>query len=63
MNDKYPSIQNFLNKVSKSITGKDVVEGHCATCAKVVGAFRDKLSEKEYRISRMCQECQDSVFV
>lgn len=63
MSDKHPSIQNFLNKVSKSITGEDVVEGRCATCAKVVGAFRDKLSEKEYRISKMCQECQDSVFV
>lgn len=24
--------------------------------------FRDALSEKEYRISGLCQKCQDSVF-
>lgn len=63
MNDKHPSIQDFLKKVSKSFTNKDLKDGYCATCGKVVGSFRDKLSEKEYRISQMCQHCQDSVFI
>ncbi len=34
----------------------------CVTCGKKVGAFKDALSRKEYSISGMCQECQDSVF-
>lgn len=34
----------------------------CPTCNKPVGEFRDELSKKEYKISGMCQVCQDSVF-
>ena len=39
-----------------------VKAGKCPTCGKVPGAFRDALSAKEFKISGMCQECQDSVF-
>jgi len=34
----------------------------CAFCGKPITGFRDVLSEKEYRISGLCQECQDGVF-
>jgi hypothetical protein len=34
----------------------------CPTCKKNIVTFRDKLSEKEYNISGMCQNCQDKVF-
>lgn len=36
--------------------------GKCATCADEITCFRDSLSAKEYRISGMCQKCQDSIF-
>ena len=36
--------------------------GLCATCGKPVGEFRDELSKKEFKISGMCQICQNSVF-
>lgn len=36
--------------------------GHCNTCSKPVGEFRDALSRKEFGISGMCQECQNGVF-
>ena len=39
-----------------------VEAGVCATCAGVVGPFRDDLSCKEYGISGMCQTCQDMLF-
>ncbi len=47
--------------------GKEVemVEGgQCPTCGKPIpmDCFKDDLSLKEFRISGMCQECQDSVF-
>lgn len=31
-------------------------------CGKAVTGFKDKLSEKEYTISGLCQDCQDKVF-
>ena len=37
-------------------------QGLCTTCGKLVQDFRDLVSHKEYQISGMCQECQDSVF-
>lgn len=38
--------------------------GVCATCSNEIHMehFRDALSVKEYSISGMCQECQDSIF-
>ena len=37
----------------------------CADCDNPVseGSFRDALSEREFRISGLCQDCQDDVFV
>lgn len=35
---------------------------NCPTCSQPYKGFKDKLSEKEYQISGMCQDCQDSVF-
>jgi len=37
-------------------------KGLCPTCGEPTGAFTDALSYKEFLISGMCQECQDSVF-
>lgn len=34
----------------------------CPHCKKSIGKFRDGLSVDEYRISGLCQKCQDSVF-
>lgn len=34
----------------------------CSICGKEIKGFKDPLSIKEYKISGMCQECQDSTF-
>lgn len=34
----------------------------CVTCGDPIGKFKDEVSQREYRISGMCQECQDEVF-
>ena len=34
----------------------------CPICGEYVGKFEDELSKKEYKISGMCQECQNEVF-
>ena len=42
---------------SESIANND-----CVACGEMADEFHDELSEKEYRISGLCQECQDEVF-
>jgi len=39
-----------------------IQQNKCPTCGKPIGKFRDALSEKEYSISGICQECQDRIF-
>ena len=43
---------------------KNVEAGICPFCKRKadVKKFRDKLSEKEFKISGLCQECQDKTF-
>lgn len=36
--------------------------GLCPTCRQPVRGFRNAISMKEFGISGMCQQCQDSVF-
>jgi hypothetical protein len=35
--------------------------GKCPTCGGEYKGFRDPLSIREYKITRMCQACQDKV--
>jgi len=37
-------------------------EGKCPLCHGEITGFRNELSAREYRISGMCQNCQDSMF-
>ena len=34
----------------------------CVWCCGVISQLRDELSFKEWKISGLCQECQDKVF-
>lgn len=56
------------NQLISQRMGKDreatIRLGKCMTCEcpDAEGTLIDPLSKKEYRISGMCQACQDSVF-
>ena len=41
-----------------------VTDGRCPACGNSVRikSLRDTLSRKEYKISGLCQKCQDEVF-
>lgn len=56
MNEQLMKSLGFEKEVER------VHKNFCPCCAKSIKAFRDSLSEKEYRISGMCQDCQDNVF-
>jgi len=62
--DKWPVIEMFLEAMAGRTTA---ITNHLCLpepigCGKPIGPFRDNLSLKEYRISGLCQECQDKIF-
>lgn len=64
--EKSPGVERLLDKVAKYAFGRPrketIQQSKCVTCGKPATEFRDALSRKEYTISGMCQECQNSVF-
>jgi hypothetical protein len=34
----------------------------CISCGGDANSFRDEISKAEYRISRLCQKCQDEIW-
>ena len=55
----------FKNALAEQVFGRKREEGKCVMCGKDVDVekdYQDELSRKEYEITFMCQECQDSVF-
>lgn len=58
MNEDLMKAMGFGKEVDK------VKQGKCPFCDQVVKQedFRDDLSRKEFKISGLCQKCQDETF-
>jgi len=41
---------------------KAILADKCVFCDNEASQFRDEQSKKEYRISGLCQKCQDETF-
>jgi hypothetical protein len=61
MENKSPEMKAFIESVFPG-TMKAIAECNCPMCTQPVGKFRDILSRQEYKISGLCQACQDKVF-
>jgi hypothetical protein len=59
---KARAIEEVLDMLAVEMTGQPRIKGQCPMCANPIGEFRDELSVKEFKISGMCQNCQDEVF-
>jgi hypothetical protein len=63
---KTPAIEVMLEGVGQLAYGTSraaaKVAGTCVCCKKPAGEFRDELSAREFRISGLCQVCQDAFF-
>ena len=57
---KTPEMETTLRNMFPS--RKNMDERKCVICNLPVLHFRDQLSAKEYSISGLCQDCQDTVF-
>jgi hypothetical protein len=64
---KNPQIDKFLTKLANGDSREEAAnEMRCVLppigCGKPIRGFRDDLSAKEYRISGLCQQCQDAFY-
>ena len=59
---KAPSIDLLISRLMGKSREIQIASNLCMTCDKEAIAFKDALSEKEYSISGMCQDCQDATF-
>lgn len=63
---KSPKMEVKTDLISKEIFGRtrtgSIHAGVCVFCGKEATGFKDALSEREYTISGLCQECQDETF-
>lgn len=66
MDEKEQALADFLMKHNQQMQAIKIM-GFCPTCLKQHSkegekAFKDELSIKEWKISGLCQECQDKFF-
>jgi hypothetical protein len=64
--NKSPEMENILHSVLGASRRETIIAGRCVPppfgCGTDVGTFRDLASLAEYRISGLCQRCQDKIF-
>ncbi len=65
MSDKDQSIEAILEEFSKHFStprSTAFMQRTCVICGGGATLFNDAISEREYKISGMCQKCQDEHF-
>lgn len=55
-------IEKILTDLAGISRQEAAQKGICTTCHGYVTGFKDQLSVVEYKISGMCQKCQDNFF-
>lgn len=59
-------MQEMVDKIGSEFFGITQTESQeksiCVICGEKVTGFRNSISEKEFRISGLCQKCQDETF-
>ena len=63
--DAAPAMETFKEEMAKALFGRSRKDPACVVCGSnnvEPKHFKDKLSRKEFGISRMCQACQDFTF-
>jgi len=61
------NLQNALDGFTKRVVNKTQEKAEkekvCIWCGEKITGFKDELSRKEYKISGLCQKCQDETFI
>ena len=56
------SLRKALDAFTGVDTEKSIRNDVCVLCGKPAQDFRDAVSQREFSISGMCQDCQDKTF-
>lgn len=63
---KAPELEQAFNEIFGFDRRESIREDRCVPapygCGQPATEFRDALSQREYRISGLCQKCQDEIF-
>lgn len=63
---KCPELENFLEGLFGTARVDSIMNDRCVNppvgCAGPATEFRDEVSKREFRISGLCQKCQDEIF-
>jgi len=59
---KAPAIDLFISQVTGKSREQQIAAGLCMKCPGEAKVFKTDRDRSEYRISGLCQECQDKVF-
>lgn len=59
---KSREMQEFLDHYTRRVFGRVRTKDSCVACGAKVDGLKDEVSQREFEISGLCQECQDSVF-
>lgn len=62
--ERNKELQKFIDNFTELSFGRKMSEctDTCVICGNDKGEFKDKLSEREWEITKMCQTCQDFTF-
>lgn len=61
MSEKTPEMVEAIESMFPG-TKAAIAAHQCPMCRNLIEGFRDALSEREYEISGLCQNCQDEIF-
>lgn len=62
---KAPVMEATLENLVQMISGRSRKDPACVFCGSTTLAdadFRDEIARREFKISKLCQRCQDEVF-
>lgn len=59
---KSPALESELVSLLGGSRREAIMADKCMSCGLDATEFRDEISRKEFTISGLCQDCQDSVF-
>lgn len=66
MSNKSPEMEAHLEDMAQALFNRSRQSNECVTCGSdKVGKpefFKDDISWEEWKISKMCQKCQDEVW-
>lgn len=64
--DKAPHVTQALDELAQLLFGRErtasIRADVCVQCGHPASTFTDDLSAREFRISGLCQECQNDIF-